>query len=299
MILKGIFEKESIWIKVLFLILLPIVLGIMFMAFSMGLTKIFGITDYVAIIKLHQIMSAIGIFILSSFILAYFFSKKPFEFIGFKQPYGRTVLVAIFSIIFALPLINFITIICSNISLPDSLSGVEDFLTNAEKRNEELTLTLLEGNSYWDLFINMTVLALVPAVGEEMLFRGIILKSLLKNGRNIHVCIWITALLFSLVHVQFHKFIPILLLGGYLGYLRVWSQNIWVPMAVHFTNNLLVVLFYFFLKGNDFGLDIENVGTSGSPFILISSIILSIAAIYTVWVLCNKKQGLTKKISEI
>lgn len=287
--IKGIFENESLWIKFLFIILAPIVLGILFTFISNGVIAILGTTDEHTILKTHQLLAAIGMFILASTLLAYLFSQKPMEYLGLKTPYGMTIILTVLSMFTVLPLSNYITIACSDISLPQFLAPLEKILTEIESKSDGITTALLYGNSYGDLAINILILAIIPAFGEELLFRGLILNSLCKKKLNIHICIWITALLFSMIHIQFHKFIPIMLLGAYFGYLRIWSDSLWTPIAAHFTNNLAIVLYYFFLKGRTYGIDPENIGTSGSPIVIVSFAILFFVFVHAIWIICRKR----------
>jgi membrane protease YdiL (CAAX protease family) len=68
-----------------------------------------------------------------------------------------------------------------------------------------------------------------------------------------------TAFIFSLMHLQFYGFLPRIILGVILGYLFVWSKNLWIPILIHFLNNALVVTFSYFFKENSVYQSIENI----------------------------------------
>jgi hypothetical protein len=80
-------------------------------------------------------------------------------------------------------------------------------------------------------------MALIPAVAEELIFRGVMQRLLGRWLGSPHASIWLTAALFSVLHVQFFGFVPRFLLGVLLGYLYAWSGNILVSIAAHFTQN--------------------------------------------------------------
>ena len=98
-------------------------------------------------------------------------------------------------------------------------------------------------DSLLDLGINLILIAIIPAVGEELLFRGYLQESFSKWLQNAHLAIIFSAFLFSAIHLQFHGFFPRFILGILLGYLFFWSGSIMIPIFAHFVNNALVVIF--------------------------------------------------------
>lgn len=99
-----------------------------------------------------------------------------------------------------------------------------------------------------ELVFSLVVMALLPAIGEEMIFRGGIQRTLLDRIRNPHVAIWLSACIFSFFHMQFEGFLPRVLLGGLLGYLFWWRRNLWVAIAAHFANNGVQVVAAYFMQ---------------------------------------------------
>jgi membrane protease YdiL (CAAX protease family) len=98
------------------------------------------------------------------------------------------------------------------------------------------------------LFVNILMLAIIPALGEELIFRACFQKVFVRWTGNYHVAIWITAIVFSAIHFQFFGFFPRMILGALFGYLFVWSGNIWIPILAHFLNNGMAVLAAFILQ---------------------------------------------------
>ena len=124
--------------------------------------------------------------------------------------------------------------------------------------------------------INLFIMAILPAIGEEMLFRGIIQRYFINIIKNYHIAVWITAVIFSLFHLQFYGFIPRLVLGALLGYMMVWSGNLWVPITAHFFNNAFGVTVYFLFPTSATNNKIDDFGATHETriFAIISFAIL-------------------------
>jgi uncharacterized protein len=108
----------------------------------------------------------------------------------------------------ASPFINFIGGLNANMQFPDWLSGVENWMKNAEDKAAEITEAFLKVETVGGLAFNIFMIAFLPAIGEELLFRGVIQRIFTNWTRNYHWGIWISALLFSALHMQFYGFIP-------------------------------------------------------------------------------------------
>ena len=265
--MKAFFEKDSLWVKSVFIIFIPLLFSIFFLGINYGVLSLFNITDDIATLKFSQLFSATGMFICASFVLAYLFSGSVRQFLSLRKTSGVMLILATMSMWVAIPMINLIGELNNQISFPEALKSIEETLRAYEEKIAELTnLLLTSGGSIGDLLLNLLVMAAIPAFGEELLFRGVIQKSLAKNPKNELRAVWITAFLFSAIHFQFYGFIPRLLMGAYFGYLLMWSRSIWVPIVAHFTNNATIVLFCFFIKDKKTNFDLEKVGVEGSYF---------------------------------
>ena len=145
-----------------------------------------------------------------------------------------------------------------NMHLPETLGPLEQWIRNQEKGLEGITKYLTTFDSPGQLAIALLVIAVIPAIGEETLFRGILQRNLIYWTGNIHVGIWVAAALFSAIHVQFLGFFPRMLLGALFGYLYVWSGNLWVPMLAHFVNNGFTVLMVYLYQRRLTTMDVES-----------------------------------------
>jgi membrane protease YdiL (CAAX protease family) len=87
------------------------------------------------------------------------------------------------------------------------------------------------------MWLNIMIIAVLPAISEELIFRGVFQKIFQNIFRSGHLAVWFTSFLFSAIHLQFYGFLPRFILGLIFGYLFLWSRNLWFPVIAHFINN--------------------------------------------------------------
>ncbi len=112
-----------------------------------------------------------------------------------------------------------------------------EWATEIESSAGRLVKGLLVMETPWELAFTILIVAVLPAVGEELVFRGILQQELeMATGRPV-AAIWIAALIFSAFHLQFAGLLPRFLLGAGLGYLFYWTRSLWTPIVAHFAIN--------------------------------------------------------------
>lgn len=165
--------------------------------------------------------------------------------------------------------------------------NLPDWMANAEDQTAELMKKLLNMTSIGSLLLNLLVIAIIPGIGEELIFRGIIQKELGRYFKNPYVAILVASIIFSAFHFQFAGFLPRMFLGIILGLLYYWSGTLIVPMVVHaFNNGLQVTLTYF-----NPALATEDLeGTMDVKwYLLVGSVLVSIAMGY--WFVKQKAEA--------
>jgi membrane protease YdiL (CAAX protease family) len=195
------------------------------------------------IFRYYQIVLSVGLFIIPPLILAFIFSGSPLTYLFLNRgaelkKYG----IVLFIMVMAIPAINFLIYLNAQIRLPDSLSGLEAYFIRAEKSAEEQTFAFLSTHSLEGLLFNIFMMAMLPAIGEELMFRGILQRVFINITRNTHWGIIISSFIFSAIHFQFYGLFPRWLLGIFFGYMLLWSGSIWLPILAHFINNLMAVI---------------------------------------------------------
>jgi hypothetical protein len=169
-----------------------------------------------------------------------------------KMPSLNLALVGALFMMVSFPLAQFGYWLNKQVPLPESLRSMEDATAGLIKQ-------LLVMNSPAELMLNLLLIAVVPALGEELVFRGILQQHLERWMKRPVAAIWVGAFIFSFIHFQFEGFLPRMLLGAILGYLFYWTRNLWVPILAHLLNNGLQVLVAYFLPEKIDSLDMSQV----------------------------------------
>jgi membrane protease YdiL (CAAX protease family) len=152
---------------------------------------------------------------------------------------------------------------------------VENWMREMQDKNDYIITQFMTTVSPMGLLVNLIVVAVLPAVGEELLFRGVLMNWLSKVMSNIHINILISAAIFSAIHFQFYGFIPRFMLGIILGYAYYFSQNLWVPMLLHFINNAITVIIYYWINVNNLEVNPEDFGSVDSKlYVVISGVFM-------------------------
>lgn len=220
--------------------------------------------DHLSVLKYFQIIQSTALFIVPSIVLSYLFSKTPEEYLGLKRITGwKPVFISLLVVLSAIPVINWLAYLNEQIQFPDFMESVETWMKETEERASVLTEQFLRVDNIQGLMLNLFMIAIIPAIGEELLFRGVIQRLFTEWTKNIHAGIWISALLFSAMHLQFFGFIPRAFLGAMFGYMLVWSGNMWFPVVAHFFNNAAAVTAYFLIEKKIINENLESLG-SGS-----------------------------------
>ncbi|MHA6248712.1 lysostaphin resistance A-like protein [Pontibacter sp. CAU 1760] len=167
----------------------------------------------------------------------------------------------------------------ANLDFPAFMDGFERWARQQEDQLAEIMKLITRFDTVTDLLVGLVVFALIPAIGEEIVFRGITQRQFHRWLGNMHVAIWLAALIFGAIHVQFFGFVPRVLLGALFGYLYFWSGRMVVPVVAHFVNNGFTVVMLYLYQTKTVDADIES--TESMPLYLIFlSIVLSAAVIY-------------------
>lgn len=231
-------------------------------------------------LRLLLFANQIFTFLLPTILFSSLFYKKNklFELGLNSQLNWKHLFGGIFFLIAAYPSVNFLYWINQQLPLADWMRTSEDRVAN-------LLSKLLETDNVLVVIQNVLLIAVTPAICEELIFRGVIQKEFEKHFKNGHLAVWLGAILFSLIHFQFEGFLARVLLGAVLGYLYYWTRNLWVPITIHFVNNLLPIVVL-----QTKGIDITKVNDNQLPF-QWSTLLVSIAAVYLVYYLFFKKKA--------
>lgn len=167
-----------------------------------------------------------------------------------RLPNPQALVMGILMILVAIPLVLYTYNLNQALPIPETMRMMEEQAADAIKG-------LLQMDNGLELIANLFLVAFLPALGEELVFRGIVQKQLMRRMAP-WTAIVLGAAIFSFIHFQFEGFLPRMLLGVLLGWLYWRSQNIWVPVAAHFVNNGLQVAGQFLYSRELSTVDLEK-----------------------------------------
>jgi membrane protease YdiL (CAAX protease family) len=214
-------------------------------------------------------VQSVGIFMLPPMLAAaIIYRKRACIYLGVaRRPMSTNVLLTAVALIAAIPFISLAANVNALLPLPDWARSV-DHATTA------LTEEIIFTPDVATMLLNLLVVALIPAVSEELLFRGYLQRMLHSWTKNPHTAILISATVFSALHMQLEGFIPRFLLGALFGYLLYWSGSLWLPIAAHFTNNAVTVCAYFYAARRGVDLSSLESGEASSSLLALISVFI-------------------------
>ncbi len=195
--------------------------------------------------RLNQAAGAVGLFILPSITFPHFLGQPTAEFLQTdKKPKILLLLLLAAYTLLQLPWINVMSAWNNSLEWGGALGELYQAMRAKEDAAAAMIEKLLTMPDIQSLLVTLIVVALIPAMGEELLFRGII-QNLFGQRYGAHVGIWIAAFIFSFIHFQFFGFFPRLFLGALLGYVFYFTGSLWYAIAMHFANNAGAVIAYY------------------------------------------------------
>lgn len=192
-----------------------------------------------------QFVQFISLFVVPTIICTWLFTADRKKYLGLKRPsHSGFFLVAVGVMLIAIPFTNWLGQLNQNIPFP---SGMEKWMKAQEDEAAQTIQALLSRQSVKDLVLNILCIAGLAAVGEELLFRGMAQRLLIKIFKSPWAGIIISAAIFSAMHMQFFGFLPRFALGVLLGVIYWYSGSLWVAILAHFIyDTVLIVLAWFY-----------------------------------------------------
>lgn len=235
------------------------------------------------LMKYIQLISQLGFFILPALLFSFLVKKDILSFLKIdRTPSIFLSFISLLIIISAVPLSDWLIYQNNLITLPESLSGLELWMRNAEEKAAAMTNIFLQMDSWTDYLANLLMIGLFAALGEELLLRGVLQPIFIKITKNAHAGIWIAAFIFSFIHFQFYGFFARLFMGAILGYLFYYTNNLWVPIIIHFFNNAAAVSYVYITNTplDSTNLSQMELEENGNIYAIISAFLVLIGLYY-------------------
>jgi uncharacterized protein len=233
----------------------------------------------VPLLVVQGVTSLIGFLIVPYFIWRSL-RKKSFAYFQ-SNPLHVESLIWVIGIVFSFGVADTVIIEWNQqVHFPDFLKSFEDWARSKEDQLAALTKMLTNFNSFGQFAIAFVVVAVLAGVCEEFLFRGVIQTEFYRGTKNIHVAIWVSAILFSAIHSQFFGFVPRVLLGALFGYLYYWSGNLIVPMFAHFVNNSISIIMIYLYRLKIVDTNIDSPEAAPWPVVIVFGCLAGLLLFY-------------------
>ena len=248
-------------------------------------------------IKTGQGISSIMMFVVPP--IAYYFitrKEQPMQALGLRQLDSPRwlLLIGVALMFVSLPVTNMLTTWNEAMTLGPAFAKLEEYLKALEENAQATSEKMLVTDTLGGFLFNLLIIALIPAVGEELTFRGVLQQSLTRKMKNPHLAIILSAALFSFVHFQFYGFLPRMFLGILLGYMFYITGSLWTSIAMHFFNNGSVVLLYYLSHTGIINVDVEHFGETNNAWIIAASAALTAGIIVWSWTARRRDTGQNK-----
>lgn len=231
-----------------------------------------------------QVVQFISLFVVPCVLCSILFSNKPATYLGFKAPHtGWYIFMGILIMIVATPFTNWLGELNKNIQFSDSM---EKWINEKETDAQQSIKAVLADRSVTNLVLNLILIAGLAAVGEELLFRGMLQRILIRIFKSPWAGIIISAVLFSALHMQFKGFLPRVGLGVLLGAVYWYSGSLWVAIIAHFVYDAALILLVHF---NPAMMEDDHVDISASTLAMSASISFLLVAAILRWMILRSK----------
>lgn len=231
-------------------------------------------------LRIMQIFAAVGTFIVPSVLFVRLNGGELRKALKLTNTIDlKAVLYTLASVFAISPFVFWVHEWNQGIELPASLDAVEQIMRESEAQAERMLQAFLGLNSLPDFLLNLVMVGVCAAVGEEFLFRGILQQKLIKYTKNVHVGVWVAAFIFSAIHMQFYGFVPRMLLGALFGYVFVFSGSLWIPIIAHFLHNSSQLTMMYMYNNGWINTNIDNIETI-PVFVAMASLIAGLSILF-------------------
>lgn len=235
--------------------------------------------------RIIVVLQDVFVFIVPAIITALTATRLPARLLAIQQPPRlQTVILTFIVMLVSIPAMNCIIHWNQNLSLPDSMASLEESMRRLEEQSEESVQCLVRGTSVGTLIMSILIVGFMAGFSEELFFRGALQRILANTSLGRHAAVWLSAVIFSALHLQFFGFVPRVLLGAFFGYLLLWSGTLWLPVCAHIFNNTLATATQWVTARSGSATDLLNsAGTTSADLpIIIASALLTAFGIYLI-----------------
>lgn len=190
-------------------------------------------------LRLMQFITTLFLFFFPPVVYAWICHAKPFKHLGFSSSINlKQVVLVVLIMLACLPVVGALQELTE--MLPWSKETLQKFKIAEETYNKQVAV-MARMDNFSDYIVSVFIIALLPAVFEEVLFRGALQNLFSRWFKMPIVAIVVTSIIFSAVHGSYLGFLSRFALGFVLGWMYYRTSNIWLNIIGHFFNNALAI----------------------------------------------------------
>lgn len=244
-------QRIVLWVSLL-------IIGLLITAGAGGLLT--QVSDnQVANIRITMVCQCLVAFVIPAVVVALLITRLPAQFLMIKSaPQGTGLILSIITLMVSFPAIEWINSLCASLPWPQQI-------LNLEHEAEQQTLLMLGEHNVPNLILSILIMGVMTGLAEELFFRGAFMRILQTRPMSMHAAVWISAIVFSLIHFQMVGFVPRALLGAMFGYAALWTGSLWTAVLLHMINNTCAILTIWF-----------GINMISNPFVGVVSVLLAI-----------------------
>ncbi|MDE6301236.1 MAG: CPBP family intramembrane metalloprotease [Muribaculaceae bacterium] len=228
--------------KRLWLLACTYIAGLVLASVTLAILLAVG-SDSLAMMRIGIVVQDVLMLVVPAVVTAVIVTRQPVELLRLgKFPRLQPLLLGLLTLVVATPLMEAVVQWNEGITLPSAFSDIESWLRRLEEQAGGSVEFLLGPHTFGNLAVSILLVGVLTGFSEELFFRGALQRLLASTRMGTHAAVWVAAIIFSAVHMQFFGFVPRMLLGAFFGYLLVWSGSIWLPMIAHTLNNSLYII---------------------------------------------------------
>ncbi|HCD67363.1 MAG TPA: hypothetical protein DEQ56_02695 [Bacteroidetes bacterium] len=163
---------------------------------------------------------------------------------------------------------------------------LKNWIDTQDSASNQTYEAMVGNRGFFSFITSLVFMALIPAIAEEIFFRGFLMNIFNGIFKNMHVSILVTALLFSVIHFQLLKVIPMFFLATVFGYAVYWTGSLWASIIAHFVNNAIAVIMLYFYAEGDYGKVLEQ----GESLPLTATVLMAVIVV-TIFVYIQKNSN--------
>lgn len=242
-------------------------------------------------VRIATVIQDVILFIVPAVVTSVIICRQPASLLGINvRADFKWYIFATLILIFSIPLMNYIISWNESLTLPPSLQELENLMKDGEQNAKLMIETLIGGHTWGSLVVTLLIVAVLAALSEELFFRGALQRILSTSNVNIHISIWITAFIFSAIHLQFFGFFPRLLLGALFGYLMWWSGSLWPAIFAHLANNLSAATTTWMELDGATTTSLTSIGTRSDSYSDVFAVVASVVITSILVIMCVKSR---------